>query len=47
MFQGNMLVTEIIPRYSTGAMYVRAMHKRAHSKAAVLVSQSDQILSEN
>lgn len=47
IFQGNVHVTEIIPRYSTGAIYVRAMHNSAHSKAAVLVSQSDKILSEN
>jgi hypothetical protein len=47
MFQGNILLTDIIPPYSTGAIYVRAMHKRVHSKAALLVSQSDKFLSEN
>ena len=41
MFQGNTVVTEIIPRYSTGAIYLRAVNKSAYSKPAVLVSQNE------
>jgi len=47
MFHGNILISDIILPYSAGAIYVPAMHKSAHNKAALLVSQSDKILSEN